>query len=516
MANRNKVFHWQSLFKVVSRRAYERIETHNLQFPTPAEQARDKKQMPEIVERDTFSLAYPRRIKESEEKTILNVLKQWCKQSADKINAGERQLNNLVFTNRKSARNFKRSARGSNHHFAKGVYCGCLIGEVDEQTIEYKCQFTYADGKGVGVRPWKRFHGTNQDFELCIHLDLIPLHMLPEDVELLVFDPYADSPEARYIPPHKPNLPSNGGPQGHFHGNICYTSKMGLAGIHFEGDGASCEGMSKQQKMPPFPDQIETFNKEISQPSDDDEGNSKEVTGSFMRLYLDGQVLKAYSRLLIDAYKQKLGTAMERSFSPTELERGRKAAYDLLKACDLDALDGFVDKCLRTITHMEQWILHDPARNFVMPPSKWFDIHYSHNIAGAYRKFLLPWEHTAKQWQSDITTSVSHVVKPGNEYERLAEMLQKHLAHLHSSDSRIKQAKLDKWAHHLRLLHKESKLSLQEIQSLIIWLIKSPSKRAQFWRKESGGFGIRSASGLRRNFSQIHAQMKYEQSYRKS
>lgn len=483
MANRSTSFHWQSLFRVVSRRAYELMEAHNLQYPTEAECRRYEKVVPGIRERSVFSIAYPRRIKESEEKTILNVLKQWCKQVAKQIQSGEKVITNLVYTNRRSSRNFKRSARGSNAHFAKGVYCGCLVGEVDEITAEYKCQFTYADGRGVGVRPWKRFHGTRKDFELCIHPDLIPVNALPEDVEPEVIDPYEDEPEKRF---------------------------------HAKAWELAFQDPSKGQKMPPFPEGIETLNKEISRPEVPADGNSKEVA-SFSKLYLNGQVLEAYATLLMGSYEQKLAKAMGRNFSHAELARGQQAARNMLKACSQNALEGFVDRCLRTIAHMEQWIQHDPARNFVMPPSKWFDLDSASNIAGAYRKFLQPWELTARQWvhESPPEKAPDHSRNSPDEYQVLALMLKKHLTHLHPNDQRIQASNPAKWALDIQRLQKDSKLSLSEIRKTILWLFKNPSQRAQFWRKESGGFGIRSASGLRRNFQQIYTQMTYEQSFNK-
>ncbi|MEL6256679.1 MAG: hypothetical protein AAFR87_32060 [Bacteroidota bacterium] len=470
---------WQRLFRSLSRKAYERIEAHNLQYPTAEEQKRFKKKYPELSKLPSYSIAYPKRIKESEEKTILNVLKQWTKQTANKIQTGETIISNIVSTNRKSARNFKRSARGSNQHFAKGVFCGCLIGEADTITNEYKCQFTFSEGKGVGVKAWKQFHGTQQDFELCIHHDLIPTHLFPEGINFEAFDPYALEPEKKYV-----------------------ATAITLA--------------SKEQKMPLFPDWIETLNKEISQEGDlSDEGNSKKVA-SFAKLYLDGQVLEAYARLLMDSYKQKLAKAMNRSFSPAELKRGKKSALSLLKACNTIALDGFVDKCLRTITHMEQWILHDPSKNFVMPPSKWFDMGYSHNIAGAYRKFLLPWDQQAHAWKQKELIPASRPTLPQEAFGQLAQLFWKHLSPLHPKDQRVRKANLSKWAYELQLLHKESRLGKDTLQSLILWLVKSPSKRAKFWRKESGGFGIRSASGFRRNFTHLHAQMMQDQAYKKS
>lgn len=479
MPNSTNNLTWQKLFRSLSRKAYQLMETHNLQYPTVAEQKRYKKKFPELSKLPSYSIAYPKRIKESEEKTILNVIKQWAKQTASNIQTGEIIISNLVFTNRKSARNFKRSARGSNQHFAKGVFCGCLIGETDTSTNEFKCQFTYPEGKGVGVRAWKQFHGTQQDFELCIHPDLIPTHLFPEGITFEAFDPYALEPERKYV-----------------------ATAIALS--------------SKEQKMPLFPDWIETLNKEISQEDElSDEGNSKKVA-SFSKLYLDGHVLEAYARLLMDSYEQKLAKAMNRSFSPAELKRGKASALTLLRACDTTVIDDFVDKCLRTIAHIEQWILHDPSKNFVMPPSKWFDLNYSHNIAGAYRKFLLPWEQQAIAWKQKGRAPIIRPTPSQEACGQMAQLLWKHLSHLHPNDQRVQKANLGKWTYQLQLLQKESRLGKDALQSLILWLVKSPSKRAKFWREESGGFGIRSASGLRRNFLHLHRQMIQDQAYKKS
>lgn len=507
----NKRYSWIPLYRAVARHACILIQAHNQHYPTQAEVRKRQREAPDYAPKQVYSLAYPRRVKESEEKTLLNVLKQWSKQCASTINSGSSEISNVVFTNRKSARDFKRSARGTNQHLAKGVYAGILIGEEEHEIAEYKCQFSSEKGRGVGVRPWKRLHGTGKDFEICIVPALLPQGVLPEGVVFKAFDPYRGS-DRRYraqVNKEQKILPSQEGIE---------TSNHSISQHSISPQTSPCLKAVPRLSdwLPSAPPNLQPLSAACPSRSAE-EGNSEELNPkrsgcdpqkSVTRLFLSGDKRAAYAKLLIESYQKNLAKAMDRKFPEAEWVRGETQALRMLSTCSSAHLDSFVDRCLRTIAHMRDWILLDPKRNFVMPPSKWFDLDYAFNIKGAYRKFYQPWQAKALGWQSlSSTPSRDANRKPEDPAAQLAHLLHKHLGHLHPNDRSLQQAKLEYWTQQVQGIHQKYKVGFKRIRAVILWLVKDKGSQARFWREDCAGFGLRSATGLHRHFPQLLWQM---------
>lgn len=548
---------WKTLFDAAYPDLCGYIRSWNLQFPTKAEARHLEKENPGFAVAETFTRAYKRRIKAGEEKTIINLFRLWCKQTADKINSGEMVITNIVDANGQSARDGKASSSGTNAHLGKAAYTGFLRGEEDTEAITYKDQFIYPEGKGFGVRPLKNFRGTTADYQLLIHPDFLPVKNLPKGISFLDLEsfeptlyPYQAAQPLRIRGYKIENLHQSKVTDGNLRnkeisqkasearkpvalGVIAKTVfNQGTASENFtadlagatDGNPANVEGESSNaSNVSP------EINKNFSGAAAPDllyrdagSGIQVKLTSedAFRRLFMAGQQIAAFAVLLIQSYLKKIAPAMGREYFPTEIKRGLSNAMELLAGIPEPELSDSVDRFCLVIDHMAQWIRLDPDTNFVLPPSRWFSLQEKANIIGAETYFLKPWEATGKEFEDGKKRREKIEAARKQNEEQTASLSNLHylawrmkvrMMQLHPTDSRLKSADLDKWTIPLKMMIRQDKHTFSEIVKVATWLIESKSKSAAFWRKETAGRGLRSTSGFRRNYLAMRDQMQAEQ-----
>ena len=112
MAATRKFYNWRTLYAGMYQRLCERMDAHNHLFPTKAE-SKLLGLDPESVQ--TFTHAYPRRIKTQERNMAIAALELFCQQKAAEINRGMTVLTNLF------------EANGLTLRKGKGSHCSCLL-----------------------------------------------------------------------------------------------------------------------------------------------------------------------------------------------------------------------------------------------------------------------------------------------------------------------------------------------------------------------------------------------------
>lgn len=555
---------WETLFNGGYPKICNHFREWNRQFPTKAEATRLQADGVPVAE--IFTRAYPRRIKTGEERTVINLYRLWCRQAAEKINKGDKVITNIVEANSQTARDGKGSSSGTNTHLGKAAYTGFLRGEYDNETICFADQFETPHGKGFGVRPLKNFRGTKSDFQLLIHSDFIPVDNLPKGVVYMEVSEFAPTPK----PYEKPQI------YGHKMQNLEHTKYVTLNSINKtiitkapesdqtiairEAIAAALGQWTDSGNLPADlagaadgnPDEVEPVTPEMqtaaaagtpTPPADlpatvteqgaaappragifayqDASGRKMaldlQAENAFRRLFMAGNEIAAFAVLLIQAYLKNLAKAMSREYVPAEISRAQQKAMQLLSAFPQNELSETVDRLIFTIEHMGKWIHINPSKNFVLPPSRWFDIGEKANILGAERLFLRKWE-TQKQLFQDAALLKQKVkeatdqddqrISAKSDLHGLALIMKRTFMKFHPNDYRLKISDLDKWAAIFRMMIAQDKTTEKEIESVARWMMFDTSKGAEFWRKTAGGRGIRSAAGFRKNFKTMRDQMQ--------
>ena len=210
---------------------------------------------------------------------------------------------------------------------------------------------------------------------------------------------------------------------------------------------------------------------------------------------------------------------MGRNYHSNEIRRGINQAVRHLSTIPPTLLDQEVNRLTNIIDHMYQWMIYYKSigqRKTIPGPNLWFDPDYKKGIYGAYESHVKPWEEKRKSWgkPNQVTTQRSQKeeerISKQSEFLNLAFRFKKAYSFIHSGDNRVKRADIVKWSKVFELMVSRDKKSLSEVTKVAEWMFKSGSDRANFWLRESGGFGIRSATGFRRNYAAIHGQMIQE------
>lgn len=518
----SKQYHWKTLYDGMMSNLCERIEAHNKQYPKPQ-----------------FRASHARRLKKSDINTLHNLVKAWCKQTARRINSGQTVITNAFGTNNEDAQGGPGKGHKTNtaRYLGKLAFCGFLLGEKvsNQDEARYRCQFTQ-HGRGFGMRPIKKFHGTCHDYEVLLSPALVPLGCLPAGVS---FDPLD-----AFFSPKMDNSPRPKGESSTL--IIAKTIKPGNKEIFQkespeEGEPSPRAEVEKalarlaSGDAPTDDKETDGKRKEIANPGEGSKLPGQESTeisaapilrgsqiaqdaekqGIFSRLFLAGHELTAYAVLLVQCYLKNIAVARGRQYVPAEIERGVASAVALLQRIQASEVSARVDVYVHTIDVMAEWIRRKPGA-WVKPPGQWFRPGETANIEGAVKRFYRPHREQAASWRdaSILAGKVETARKQADAAtatlsgaHELAALLKRHMMHLHPTDGRLRTANLDAWAATLRLMARKDKKSPDELKKVIVWLFKSEHKSAIWWREEVGGFGIRSATGFRRHYGRIHDQM---------
>lgn len=462
------------------------------------------------------SKAYPLRLKKTEINTLFNILRAYCAQLAAAVNAGD-PIRNVVLINNVSAQAGDGHKSNTPRHLSKLCRAGFLAGFSSEGQ-QYRS--VLEGGKGFGYCPIKRFRGTGRDFGLLLNPRFVPLGALPLGVPVLFQDGFAR-------------------PQGMGHSPKCETFDLPLDKKNFinesmkvEGDPlpqkvfASAHGLSEEKERQAQEDRkgaggaaVDVTSPDLPMPAGiprSGEAITEDAPkGSlFRKLYLEGEEIEAYAILLVQMYLNKLAPAMKqasgegRVYYPSSVARGVSHAEDLLRRYK-DPKEGF-DQLTAVIDRMQARILRDPYRSYVAPPCKWFDGSYPYNIHFHRERYLKPYLarkedfRTGKAFQEEMPMDDIQIAEESR-FHGLAWSMKKYMCELYPKDKRLRAADLNKWAGTLRLMSRRDHVPYDHMVHVAKWMLLSEDTDARFWR-EAGGFGIRSATGFRRNYQQMQDQ----------
>lgn len=461
-----------------SRIRYQATE-YNKQFPT-----RWENENYQLGATETYPSSYGKRIKPNEVDTACKMAITW---------AHKHSHTNALPINRLTCSHFQKSPRTGARHLRKLALAGIIVGELTEETKEYP----------EGVRYHRKFNGIGKDFTV-----LWCPHMLAN------------------LPGNKPEIKTSLSPE-----TPLYVLPKGLMQPKWLNSSAKLITLNKEENSYKALAEANKLTEADTLKLSPQEASKEKSAGQIFqgqpgekiysltegyKLHQAGKHHLAFALMLVQAYVEKLAAAMGKVIHPREINRGIQAALLLLKPLNGKELEDFATEMSLTVEHMENWLLLDPDKNFVPLPGKWFSPGYEYNITTAYKKYYLPYQTMKAQFEEKKSEKgarksqqllTDQQLMRLSDYNRQAHQLKYRLIAIHPHHNKLRAARIDKWGDSLRLLVEKDRYSWQTVEKALNWLLEDPSPNARFWRKEAGGQGLKSASGLRKNFSQILNQM---------
>lgn len=479
-----------------------KIDQHNAQYSTSA-------LAPSGIK---YSRNYPARVKDPEKTTMIRIIGAAARHFAAQINAGKQVVSNAIPTNRQKARGNNGAKRQAPRHIAKGAACGVFLGRqvTKEDGADYKF-VVLDDGKILGAYPYKANHGHTRDFEILLDPDLMPTEILCQFGVSTAIQANFDTCETDIYMQRK--TPNSLGQKETLKKEISEAALApGVAKTLTE--ARTLEAGNQEKASQEKPDFLEkSFQKTEKGPAAE----------SSFSLFLNGNPLLAFAKMLIDSYLKKLAAAMGRQYGALEIEKAIRQAARLLAPLPPGQMSQEVDRYFLTIDHMHQWVTYWKERGIrkTLPnPSDWFNPDYQYNIEGAFKTYVVPWEERREEWEKARAASDRAASAGKNQEEidkklaessailNLAYRFKKAFLYLHPTDFRLKNADLTKWEKSLKTLMKKDKRSFSEVEKVALWMFQSGSDRAVFWLREYGqGFGLRSVSGFRKHYQTLREQM---------
>ncbi|MDX2284644.1 MAG: hypothetical protein NW241_10800 [Bacteroidia bacterium] len=451
----------------------------------------------------------PRLLKRSQINTAHNLAKAWCRQAADDVRAG-RPVSNAFETNNPESVGRQGCATTAISHRKKLCWAGLLLGERGETP--------------AASMPAQRWRGTRANYVLLLDPALIPRQVLPAGIPVLAmasaeeaFGSLSGAPEGA-DKVQKLDLSIGKRESG------AIKQLAGAASV--PAPAAACSSVAGLGRE----DGAGTGKQEDLAGADD--GKRREAPpapGAAKDRGRGAGAADAFAASLVAMYVALLSRG--RAWCAGELERGHAAALRLLAAwmmklerpAELDvriwekmALMAARDHAVSVIDHMAEAMRRNP-RLYVLPPSIWLDPASPNGIAGAEARYLARYRSRAGEFED--AAQLRQAADAGRARQdaqaaeaeggagRLAWQLKQGLMAIHPDDMRLRGADLAKWAWHLRQLHTRDRYAPEVISKAVAWLTQADGRQAEFWRTQAGGFGIRSAAGLRRAMPQIFDQM---------
>ncbi|MEL6193363.1 MAG: hypothetical protein AAFR66_14995 [Bacteroidota bacterium] len=529
---------------MVLRELYKRMrkhaKAHNQLFPTRHEKRVQGLDSSIIAVAQSDS----RRIKENELLTMHNLLRAWWDQQKD-----QPVITNIVSTNRLQSQEFKRSGKTGHRHILKLSYGRFLVGT---QCVKNYCKIrkieVFPKNFPLGISPEKRFFGQKRNFELLINPHLLKDLKIPgKKFQFIESFPGSEAPapplfpllEWTKSPCSSPKLElrnkemsdkvSSHSSDGCLLSGTLLEHKQGVE-IKFDGQepqGRILRENSKSSEKFRLADKLrEKLGAQLTEQADNLSSNTPTPLESginpneinlearktdLFQLQMAGKEHLASAIGLVQAYVATIALAMGRVILPSEQKRAVIKAYQLISHLSGDALTDYVIKLHKTIDHIGGRI-QSGADIYAQLPSRWFDKTYEYNIVGAYKRYYQAYLHTGELMKQAEKPDKLKARQQGIQdeedrklsyFHEFAYRLKFRLCALHPTNQRLKKAKVDSWAKTFRTMVTRDHKSLEEIGKVIIWLLESETENAKFWRHESGGFGILSASGIRRNYSNM-------------
>lgn len=479
-----------------------KIDQHNSQYPTALASAGSGVR---------YNRNYPARVKDPEKTTMIRIISSAARHIAAQINAGKKVVSNIIPTNRVKARGENAAKRQAPRHIAKGAFCGVFLGReaIQEDGQDYKF-VTLDDGKILGAYPYKANHGHTRDFELLLDADLMPTEIMAQFGVSTAIQANFETCETDIYMQRK--TPNSLGLKETLKKEI--SSKALAPGVAKTLTEAGTFEAGNQEKA-------SEKNSDFLEKSFQKTEKGPAVESSFS-LFLNGNPLLAFAKMLIESYLKKLAAAMGREYGSLEIEKAIRQAARLLAPLPPDKMSEEVDRYFLTIDHMHQWVSYWRERGIrkTLPnPSDWFNPDYQYGIEGAFRTYVKPWQERKEAWEkeraSDLAASagvnqeeIDKKLAESSATLNLAYRFKKAFLYLHPSDFRLKSADITKWEKSLKMLIKKDKRSFSEVEKVALWMFQSGTDRAVFWLREYGqGFGLRSVSGFRKHFETLREQM---------
>lgn len=449
-----------------------------------------------------YPLNFPGRVKDSEFNTMCNAVRIWCADIERQINQAKGKrvvVSNVVWCNRASLRNNMGCARSANRHLAKGALIGVFAGRPYEPEEDPKEYFFYetSDGEKKGAVPEKDHKGRISDFGIILNPDLILKDAFPPNVEFDFISSFEEftplegrkkTPQyIERIEPLKNKETKQGVPSGPLPPSSLQAS--------MEEEGVPSEPLLPSLAEPDFENITTT---------------KQEDFFAAAQAQFAAWVI-AFAKMIMESYLKNIPPAMNQSVHPKEENRGFLAVCRILARMSEDQADAWTDRVLRLIAFMRDWIEKDPEENWVPMPSIWFDLNSFSNIKQAWDRYYLPDRErkaamASKEGKAKLLIHSANQLKEQSPGHRLAVLQYKFLIHKYPGNKTLEKTNLDRWADDFQKMMKRDKASFEEIQGIIRWIYNSPKKQAEFWREDAGGYGIRAACGIRRNYQLLAEQ----------
>ena len=464
----------------------------------------------------------PSRVKTSEAKTGVNILRLWCRHVIRQYNLGYRVISNVVPVNRATATNFQGALSTAPAHFAKLAYCGALVSrESNEDDAKVYQRW--------GRRPELNWRGSKKDFQFLINPEYIPVYLLNsfgiDVVALKNFDGETSPVELKLKAINESELSDN---RQSLADNKAITETIinkelpqaaSLRDNHKQEDGNTQRQESNPRDAQEAPAQRESnpFAEMRRRRRNRTQQADKRLEGKYAWI-VDQDAVHSAAQMLMKEYENRLMKAMNKPFSPRVMEKGLAKAVELVAGLPRETRMHTVARWVETICHMEEWLTI--TGKFVLAPHLWFDLHQKANIIGAERNFLRKYEAKRHEWQdlrimaryqeeSQARKDIKH--KDKTDWHNISFQVKQSLMLWHPEDVQLRKGSVRRWAEHIRLLNRRDRFSIDIICEVATWWLNAEDESAIFWRKEAGTGGIRSTRGFRKHFPQMLDQMRAEQ-----
>ncbi len=510
---------WQQLYKLGYKKICHHFSLHNQGFPL-----------------DQYSRAYPHRLKDSEMKTALNAFRQWCKQAASQLNSGQGFITNILRTNNRKLRENQDGSYASKSstpgHLAKLSYCQFFLGkEETDETPHDQLVYLHRDrgGKGFGWKPYKRFRGRKNDYELILNPQLLPVELIAHitfipqkgDFGAKILNLKSSSPSP---PLHQKLVPSYSSHSVNRNKDISPKASAKADHLQEEGNIFSKESASADNPS-------EERNPEEGSPSKvgQHSGERQKIAGRIFdltekridlqaafQLVQGGERLLYYAQILVNMYRSKLAPAMGRIYVERQYEGGLENILQMLGGIPEESLDSFHDRLVQTIDHQEKRLKRYPEA-YIAGPARFFQATYAYNILHYEKNWLSVYEKRAVEFEEMALAKgrkaqiqlqeEAEIAQQDKKWYFLAWRFKSALMGIHRRDMRLRKANLANWERDIRLMVRKDGILASELIAVMHWLLESPLPQAKFWRKEAG---IKSTSGLRKHYQAIHQAFEQE------
>jgi hypothetical protein len=533
-AKKAKKLHWQLLFDAMYPRLMQLYDNHNEKFTG-----------------SKYTKATPNRVKRNEKKTGVNILRLMCRKMAKDVANGHRVVTNMVPVNRASALGWDGAVSTAPGHFAKLAYAGALVArEADDDDAQVYQRWNRT--------PLKRWHGSCRDFDFLMNPDLLPVELLEAyGVDVLALEGFDEASEAegsapiidmkepemtvwmsedvaRLLAQDSDNETANRQSLADISAIKETIEIRELENAVSLRDESLAEANGNTQKQEQHPEQAgeeaaaggggrrrSIFEEMRERRRRRMAGNGQDARqDSIHALALQGDSIRSDAKMLMDAYEKRLMRAMNKQFSQRVMDKGLLQAEKLVASVPDHRRTYMVSRWLQVISHMEEWILDDPVKNFVYVPYMWFDHTTNASIAGAEKRWLAKYEHRSQEfkdlqamarYQDEEQAEHDIKMRDKSDYHHIAWQIKQQLVKTHPKDKAVAKASVRKWADQVRLIHKRDGYKLELICEVASWWLSDGGSKAMFWRFEAGTSGIRSTRGLRKNFDAMVTQMREAQ-----